>query len=505
MTQPTQNGATLRNQPPKHITLIGAGIMSATLGVLLKELNPDCSITIVERLEEIAAESSDAWNNAGTGHSAFCELNYTPQHEDGSIDISKAIKIASSFEMSKAFWAYLVNEQYFQNPETFINNIPHLSFVWGEADVAFLKKRFEALTKHPLFAAMHFSEDWNELSAWMPLIMQGRDPDQPVAATKMDIGTDVNFGTLTRVLFTHLMNLPNVELHLMHEVRDLEKQENGQWKVTVRDLVGDEKKEIDTDFVFIGAGGGTLPLLEKSDIEEGNGYGGFPVSGQWLVCTNEAIIEQHHAKVYGKASVGAPPMSVPHLDTRLIDGKKALLFGPFAGFSTKFLKNGSYFDLPLSIELSNFIPMLQAGWHNLSLTKYLIEQVSLSQEDRIEALRAYFPEAQSADWELAIAGQRVQVIKKDEKEGGVLEFGTEIVHAADGSLAALLGASPGASTSVWIMLNVLQKCFQTDMQSDAWKAKLAQMVPMYNQPISDQDDTWLRYRAYSNHVLHLDD
>ncbi len=503
MTQPTQNGATLRNHPPKHITLIGAGIMSATLGVLLKELNPDCSITVFERLEEIAAESSDAWNNAGTGHSAFCELNYTPQHEDGTIDISKAIKIASSFEMSKAFWAYLVNEQYFQNPETFINNIPHISFVWGEANVAFLKKRFDALTKHPLFAAMHLSEDPNELLAWMPLIMQGRDSHQPIAATKMDIGTDVNFGTLTRVLFTHLMNLPNVELHLMHEVRDLEKQENGQWKVMVRDLVGDEKIEIDTDFVFIGAGGGTLPLLEKSDIEEGNGYGGFPVSGQWLVCTNEAIIEQHHAKVYGKASVGAPPMSVPHLDTRLIDGKKALLFGPFAGFSTKFLKNGSYFDLPLSIELSNFIPMLSAGWHNLSLTKYLIEQVSLSHEDKVEALRAYFPEAQSEDWELAIAGQRVQVIKKDEEEGGVLEFGTEIVHAADGSLAALLGASPGASTSVWIMLNVLQKCFSTEMQSDAWKAKLSQMVPMYNQ--ATPDDTWLRYRAYSNHVLHLDD
>ena len=496
---------TQQNPPPKHITLIGAGIMSATLGVLLKELNPDCAITIVERLEEIAAESSDAWNNAGTGHSAFCELNYTPQHDDGTIDISKAIKIASSFEMSKAFWAYLVNQQYFHQPETFINNIPHISFVWGEADVAFLKKRFEALKTHPLFAAMHLSDDWHELSAWMPLIMQGRDPEQKVAATKMDIGTDVNFGTLTRVLFTHLMNLPNVALHLMHEVRDLEKQENGQWKVTVRDLVGDEKMEIDTDFVFIGAGGGTLPLLEKSDIEEGNGYGGFPVSGQWLVCTNEAVIAQHHAKVYGKASVGAPPMSVPHLDTRLIDGKKALLFGPFAGFSTKFLKNGSYFDLPLSIELSNFMPMLSAGWHNLSLTKYLIEQVSLSQEDRMEALRAYFPEAQSDDWELAIAGQRVQVIKKDDKEGGVLEFGTEIVHAADGSLAALLGASPGASTSVWIMLNVLQKCFQAEMQSDTWKAKLAQMVPMYNQPISDQDDTWLRYRAYSNHVLHLDD
>ncbi|MFN8354523.1 MAG: malate dehydrogenase (quinone) [Spirosomataceae bacterium] len=489
----------------KHITLVGAGIMSATLGVLLKELDPTCTLVIYERLDQVAAESSDAWNNAGTGHSAFCELNYTPQHEDGSIDITKAVKIASSFEVSKAFWAYLVNQEYFHEPESFINNIPHLSFVWGEDNVAFLKARHEQLVKHSLFAAMEFSEDPAVLAQWVPLVMQGREANEPVAATKMEIGTDVNFGQLTRVLMTHLMNLPNVELNLLHEVRDLRQLENGQWKVEVTDLVGDEYKEIYTDFVFLGAGGGALPLLEKSDIAEANGYGGFPVSGQWLVCKNKAIIEQHHAKVYGKASVGAPPMSVPHLDTRLIDGQKALLFGPFAGFSTKFLKNGSYFDLPLSIELSNFIPMLSAGWHNLALTKYLIEQVMLSHEDRIAALREYYPDAQTDDWELAVAGQRVQVIKKDEEQGGILEFGTEIVSAADGSLAALLGASPGASTSVSVMLNVLQRCFGTQMQSDAWKSKLVEMIPMYNQTVSSTDDSWLRYRAYSNRVLHLDD
>ncbi len=490
-------------QPTKNITLIGAGIMSATLGILLKELNPDYTITIYERLGEVAAESSDAWNNAGTGHSAFCELNYTPQKEDGNVDISKAIKIARSFELSKSFWAYLVNAKYFDQPEAFINNIPHISFVWGQDNVTFLQKRFAAMQQHSLFKDMLFSTDANEMSEWMPLVMQNRKADEPAAATKMDIGTDVNFGNLTRVLFAHLCSLQGVEMYLQHEVRDFEKQEDGTWLVEYKDLLYDEKNERYTDFVFLGAGGGSLPLLEKSNIEEAEGYGGFPVSGQWLVCKNDEIIHRHEAKVYGKASVGAPPMSVPHLDTRLIDGKKALLFGPFAGFSTKFLKNGSYFDLPKSIEFDNIIPMLSAGWHNIALTKYLIAQATQNHDDRMEALRAYFPDAKNEDWDLAIAGQRVQVIKKDEEEGGVLEFGTELVSAGDGSLAALLGASPGASTSVSAMLDVLEKCFGEQMQTEAWQTKLKMMIPLYAAKMSDED--WLMHRAKNNHILHLDD
>jgi malate dehydrogenase (quinone) len=487
--------------PHKHITLIGAGIMSATLGILLKELNPNFSIIIYERLNEVAAESSDAMNNAGTGHSAFCELNYTPQKEDGSVDIKKAIKIASSFELSKSFWAYLMKEKYFDTPESFINNIPHISFVWGDDDVDFLHKRFEALQQHPLFADMKFSQDENELMQWMPLVMQQRKVDEKVAATKMDIGTDINFGNLTRTLFAHLTSLDSVELLLNHEVRDLDKQDDGTWLVQFKDLAFDEKNERYTDFVFIGAGGGALPLLEKSNIEEAEGYGGFPISGQWLVCKNENIIAQHNAKVYGKAKVGAPPMSVPHLDTRMIDGKKELLFGPFAGFSTKFLKNGSYFDLPLSIEFDNIIPMLSAGWHNIALTKYLIQQIRLNHEDRMDALKEYFPTAKDEEWELAIAGQRVQVIKKDEEEGGVLEFGTELVHSADGSIAALLGASPGASTAISAMLDVMESCFGELMQSDEWKNKLQKIIPLYNA----KDLNWLKHRKVNNGILHLDD
>lgn len=487
------------------VVLIGAGIMSATLGIFLKKLQPDISIAIFERLPTIAAESSDAWNNAGTGHSAFCELNYTPEKEDGNIDISKAVKIASAFEVSKQFWAYLVEEKYISSPQAFIHSIPHMTFVWGDENIAYLKKRFEALITSPLFAGMVYSDDEAQLKEWIPLVMNGRNPNEKCAATKMDIGTDVNFGTLTRAMMDHLHTLDGVKIYLEHEVRDLEKTDDGKWEVAVKDLAEKERSTFTTKFVFIGAGGGSLPLLEKSDIQEAEGYGGFPISGQWLKCINKTIIEQHHAKVYGKASVGAPPMSVPHLDTRIIDGEKALLFGPFAGFSTKFLKHGSYFDLPLSFEFDNIIPMLAAGWHNMSLTKYLIQQVRQSQEDRIDALKEYLPEAVGEDWELAIAGQRVQVIKRDEKEGGILEFGTEIVCAADGSLAALLGASPGASTAVGIILDVLKKNFASKFDSVEWQTKLKEMIPAYGRPWAEYPLLCQEIREWSANVLGLDE
>jgi malate dehydrogenase (quinone) len=491
-------------QETKTIVLIGGGIMSATLAILINELQPNWNIIIYERLPELAAESSDAMHNAGTGHAAFCELNYTTANDGGEIDIAKAIKICSSFEMSKSFWRYLVQQNYFAKPETFINNIPHISFVWGNDDVAFLQKRFTTMQQHPFFAQMEMTTDWNTMYNWMPLVMQYRNANEACAATKMHIGTDVNFGTLTRTLFTHLSTLPTVQIYLQHEVRDLHKQDDGTWEIITKNLIDDEKYIQFADFVFIGAGGGTLPLLEKSNIDEAEGYGGFPVSGQWLVCKNENIIQQHNAKVYGKAKIGAPPMSVPHLDTRIIDGKKQLLFGPFAGFSTKFLKNGSYFDLPLSMDIHNIVPMLSAGWHNMSLTKYLIDQVSLSHNERMDALREYFPEAKNEDWELEMAGQRVQVIKKDKQHGGILEFGTEVVCSADGTMAGLLGASPGASTAVYIMLQVLKKCFAVQMNDAQWQQKLLQIIPMLQTPIDGDYDKWQQWRTENNKVLHLD-
>jgi malate dehydrogenase (quinone) len=484
------------------IVLIGGGIMSATLGVLIKEVLPDAAIMIFERLPAVAEESSDAWNNAGTGHSAFCELNYTPEKE-GAVDISKAVKIASQFEISKQFWAYMVQQYVFAKPISFINHVPHISFVWGNDNVAFLKSRYEELVKNKLFAGMQYTEDVATLTQWMPLVMQQQESSKKFAATKMDIGTDVNFGTLTETLFAHLEKQKDVTLYLNHEVRDLKKQEDGSWKLEVKNEATEDMIEVVADFVFIGAGGGSLPLLQKSDIAEAEGYGGFPISGQWLRCTNETIIKQHTAKVYGKAAIGAPPMSVPHLDTRIINGKKELLFGPFAGFSTKFLKKGSYFDLPASIEWSNMFPMLAAGWHNLPLTKYLIQQVTQSDEDRLAALKEYYPSAKMEDWELAIAGQRVQVIKKDDKEIGVLEFGTELVCTADGTLAALLGASPGASTAVTAMLQVMEKCFAENYKSAEWQQQFKTIIPTFGKKWAEYDLLCTEIREWTNDILQL--
>lgn len=492
------------NNDKPDVVLIGAGIMSATLGVMLKELQPDITIQVLERLDTVAAESSDAWNNAGTGHSAFCELNYTPQKEDGSVDCSKALKIAGQFEQSREFWSYLLEKDKIARPEDFIRSIPHMSFVKGEENVDYLKKRFEGLISSHLFEGMEYTEDANKLAEWMPLVMKGRDASEKVAATKMDIGTDVNFGALTRKLFRYLFDYADVKLHLAHEVNNLEQDKNGAWKIKVKNLTTGKKRTITAKFVFIGAGGGSLHLLEKSGIPESKGYGGFPVSGQWLICHNPEVIEQHNAKVYGKASVGAPPMSVPHLDTRMIEGKKSLLFGPYAGFSTKFLKNGSYWDLPSSIKISNIKPMVMAGIHNIPLTKYLIEQVSQSQEDRMEALREYFPGANAEDWDLEVAGQRVQVIKKDEDEGGVLEFGTEVVNAADGTVAALLGASPGASTAVSIMLDLLNRCFSSKINTAEWQQKLQEMIPSYKKSLKDDAALCRASRERTAALLGLD-
>ncbi|MGJ1226101.1 malate:quinone oxidoreductase [Sphingobacterium siyangense] len=487
------------------VVLIGAGIMSATLGTLINELSPDVNIEILERLDVVAAESSDAWNNAGTGHSALCELNYTPEQKDGSVKIDKAVKIAEQFEVSKQFWSYLVDKGIIAQPENFIRSIPHMSAVFGEKDAKFLKTRWETLTTQNLFKGMEYTEDTALLKSWIPLMMEGREADEKIAATKMDLGTDVNFGSLTRDLIANLENKENISISLNHEVIDIEREEDGRWEVEVKDLKTGTKREIKAKFVFIGAGGHSLLLLEKSGIPEAKGYGGFPVGGQWLRCVNEEIINTHHAKVYGKASVGAPPMSVPHLDTRYIDGKQALLFGPYAGFSTKFLKQGSYFDLPASIKLSNIRPMLSAGLDNLPLTKYLITEVMKSPKDKLESLKQFMPTAKLEDWVIEKAGQRVQVIKKDEKKGGILEFGTEVVSSADGSIAALLGASPGASTSVAIMISLLKRCFPERAKSDEYRKKLREMIPSHGKSLNDDAQLCKEMRTRTHKALKLID
>ena len=489
----------------EHYDLIcvGGGIMSATLALMIKLIDENQNILILERLDRVALESSAAWNNAGTGHSAFCEMNYTPQSEDGSIDISKAIHVCSQFEKSKQFWSFLLQGGILENPIDFIHSVPHHSWVEGEENIKFLKKRVEEMTNHLFFKGMKFSLDFAELEKWIPLMMKNRSKDEQIAASRMELGTEVNFGALTRMFFKILEERFDTHVHTLHEVKDVDPTKGEGWLVKIKNRETKDKFYCDATHVFIGAGGGALPLLQKVEIEEKEGYGGFPVSGEWLICKNKEIIEKHHAKVYGKAELGAPPMSMPHLDTRYIDGKQELLFGPFAGFSTKFLKEGSSLDLFKSIKWGNLPSMWGVFWHNIPLTKYLIDQVRMGHEDRMKELGKFVKDARSEDWELKVAGQRVQIIKKDKSEGGSLEFGTEVVHSKDGRITALLGASPGASVAVDIMLKVLHFAFPENMKTEEWQQRLSEMIPFWNKDMETHIDEFQRVRQECSEILKI--
>lgn len=483
------------------VILVGAGIMSATLGAMLKELAPEWNIKVFEKLANAGEESSNVWNNAGTGHAALCELNYTSELTDGSIDTSKAININEQFQVSKQFWSYLVNSKLISNPQDFITPLPHLSFVKGIDNVTFLKKRFEALSNHPLFQGMEFSDDPDTLKEWIPVIMKDRTSNEPIAATKSDCGTDVDFGKLAHMMFDYLKT-KNVAINYRQSVEDIKRTSDGSWEVKVRSGDTGKTESHTAKFVFIGSGGGSLHLLQKSGIPEGKQIGGFPVSGVFMVCNNPEVVEQHHAKVYGKAKIGAPPMSVPHLDTRFIDNQKALVFGPFAGFSPKFLKNGSMLDLLTSVKPHNLTTMVSAGVKNLPLTKYLIEQVMLSKDQRMEDLREFIPGAKSEDWDLVVAGQRVQIIKDTDAGGkGTLQFGTEVISSADGSIAALLGASPGASTAVHVMLGLIKKCFPQHMQE--WEVKIKEIIPSYGVSLRENPELLQKVQTSTAQTLGL--
>lgn len=485
------------------VVLIGGGTMSVTLGTWLNELEPGWNIQLYERLDGIAQESSDGWNNAGTGHAAFCEMNYTPTTDDGGVDIARAIGVTEQFEISRQFWAHQVERGFLSDPGSFIVSVPHTSLVWGQENIEFLRERFARMSENPLYAGMEYTEDNATISEWMPLVMEGREDGTPMAATRMVLGTEVNWGVMTREMAESLAGQPNVSMTMNSEVRGLERNDDGTWRVTIANLESGETHSVNSRYVFNGAGGAALLLLQASGIPEAKPYAGFPVGGSFLYTTNPEVVSRHQVKAYGLAAEGSPPMSVPHLDLRYLDGQPTLFFGPFATFSTRFLKEGSWTDLFESVTFSNVLPMMEVAVSNFNLVRYLVGEVMQDREDRLEALRQYYPELNPDDWQLSTAGQRVQIIKKTD-DGSSLQFGTEVVVSEDGTLSTLLGASPGASTAPPIMLNLLTRVFPERVESPEWQARLKEIIPSLDQKLAENPQLLREVRLHTSRVLELE-
>jgi malate dehydrogenase (quinone) len=488
-------------QARADVVLVGAGIMSATLGALLRRLEPDWSITLIERLDAVAAESSSPWNNAGTGHSALCEMNYTPERSDGSIDITKAVRINEQFQVTRQFWAYAAQSGILTDVRAFLHPVPHVSFVRGAKGVDYLRRRRQALDGNPLFAGTELIEDPAEFARRLPLMGAARDFAEPTALNWAQDGTDVDFGALSRQLIGFCVRNGATAL-FGHEVRGLARESDGTWTLTICNRRTGEKRKLNTKFVFVGAGGNALPLLQKSGISEAKGFAGFPIGGRFLRAGNPALTATHRAKVYGSPAPGAPPLGALHLDLRFVNGKPWLVFGPYAGWSPKFLKRGRLTDLPRSVKRDNMLSMLGVGVTELKLVNYLIGQLRLTEPARVRVLREFVPSAVDSDWELTVAGQRVQVIRRDKRKGGVLEFSTTVVSTADGSVAGLLGGSPGASTAVPIMLDVLQRCFANRYQS--WLPTLKEMVPSLGAELSREPALFREVWSWGTRALQLE-
>jgi malate dehydrogenase (quinone) len=479
------------------VLIIGSGIMGTTLASIINEVNDDLKVTIVEKLDKSGLESSHAFNNAGTGHAGYCEVNYTPILSNNKININKALKINSDFETSLQYWAYLARKYRSFNPKYFIKNTPHISLVSGDQNIAYLKKRYMALKKTIFFRQMEYTNNFKKIVNWIPLL--GSNPTQKkYVATRVKNGTDVNFGEITKQLIAILNTKKYFNLYKNCEAKNIYQNKDKTWTVNLGD-----KKTIIANFIFIASGGGALTLLQKTGIPEQKGYSGFPVNGQWLICEDPKIVAMHESKVYGKAEIGSPPMSMPHLDLRIIDGKKIIMFGPFASFTFKFLISGSFFDLVRSIKLHNLKTLFIIFFKEWALLKYLIKQNFKTHNDRLKDLREFYPEADGKDWYLRDAGIRVQIIKRTKKEGAKIEFGTEIIFSSDKSLAALLGASPGASISVHSMINIIERCFLNKKNSRQWKAKIRHMIPSYGLDLARNSGLLKKIRANNEKILGL--
>lgn len=480
------------------VILVGSGIMSATLGVLLKLLKPELRLQMYEVTEQPAQESSHGWNNAGTGHAGLCELSYTPHcRADGTVDVTKAFQVFEEFEVSRQLWAFAVANGILSTPGDFIRQVPHISFVSGAVQVDYLRARYEGLASHHFFSAMEFTADPATVAQWAPLLMKGRS-GEPVAATRVGAGTDVNFGALARGFVAWLAAQPGCGVATGHRVRSIRK-DAGQWRLEIQNTGTKTSFANKTPFVFIGAGGGSLPLLQQTGIPESRGIGGFPIGGQWLVCDRPEIVAQHHAKVYGQALGTAPTMAVPHLDTRMLDGNPVLLFGPFAAWTSKFLHGGgSHLDLPRSIKPHNLMTLTNVGLKNLELIRYLVQQGKQSKEDRMRTLRDFYPDARSENWRLINAGIRVQAIKSTEGKSGIVHYGTEVITDKAKSIAALLGASPGASVSASIAVQLVEQCMPELLLSPAGRDRMRAIVPTYGVDIKQPQNAGYYQRASEN-------
>jgi len=485
-----------------EVVLIGSGIMSATLGTMLKQLDRSLRIRLIEATNEVAREASHGWNNAGTGHAGLCELSYTPHRgSDGRVPIERALRIFEQFEHSKQFWGALVANQILGDASDFIQSVPHICFLNGADGVEFLRARHNAMSEHHFFSDMKWTTDPEEITHWAPLVMEGREATC-VAAT-MGIGTEVNYGLLARRMCEWLIHQDGCEVTTGWRVTSL-RREIDAWKIEIRCTTTRELRVLRSKFVFVGAGGGSLSLLQSTGLPEFRGLGGFPIAGQWLVCDEPDICAKHGSKVYGATPKSAPSLGAGHLDVRMLNGKRQLMFGPFASWTTRFLKQtGSWSDLPRSIRMDNVSALLRAGIHNISLVRYLIGQGLQNMEDRLKALREFYPNARAEHWRLQPAGIRVQAIKSSDR--GAIYFGTELVKVTDRTLAALLGASPGASVSVSIALDVIRTCFPHMLTDKDGQLRMKRMIATYDEDLKlpENENSFRRATAESCERLKL--